>query len=1118
MENPFILTDKKIRILLETYTAWAQATEKEKNYATDQAEKSAKIKTNLLNKEYISGTKDEQFIQDILEYSKTLEGPASIRIGRPRVTTELKKIKRNLLYLIDSPDDPFEKAVKILEADYKIPFFAKAFWSPIFQAQYPEILPNWNNKTDNFLKKVGVDIKTSTLSIKQKYRLLSEAFQYLQNLDSTQNFYTLNHLMHYGTEVPEGAVLLDDLIYPFNFSEWINSEDTKKLIDKYIQARKSGDEKQWSEEYKWDILPKAHNEFNKAPLSAENLLDKMTILFKHNPPEGSFVHWSNIDDLKKLATKDPDRILVLLTKLFQETMPLYDRIDDMIKECKEVDKSAKLGTPLFGYILALHDYHKYPLYKDSVFQAVKKRIGKGKVWTSLTLGMKYEKYQKLCIKMGQYLTHNNLLETITFNGVSVPAGITALDGQDFFYWCEECDTGNGDKIRYWQIAPGEAARLWDDLKKHSIAAVGYAELDFDLTGKTKDELLDLGRQYYPNHTEHKLKTDMTQLWNFLSLKSGDKFITNKGRSLLLGLGEVKGAYKFRSDRSEYKHTVDVNYSVVSEKGIPIPGEFKGKFGKTIVPLKKEEFEAIKKLFKPNGDGYFTDKTFELLDQLHSNPTRIFYQEHSAEFKESLENPFQKLFHQVATSLPLSITQAMETEKGIFSRILKNDFGKGGAWDFYWGAFYPKGGKRISDAQLFMWIHRDRLEFGFYIGEYGSDQRNRFIRNCRANHKLLFNILNEGLADSNIQYGEHAEFIGGTKGVDEDRIRPSLQEWLKNPEEAGIHAGVFLPKEEVLHYSTEQFLKEIVQTYLSLFPLILLATLDDPMPAIGEYVGDGPPLMNPEYPLHQVAKNTGFDESYLERWVWAINRKGQVIIYGPPGTGKTYMAEHLAKHLIGGGDGFSEIVQFHPAYAYEDFIQGIRPKAKSDGQLDYPILPGRFLEFCEKARGRKDQCVLIVDEINRANLARVFGELMYLLEYRDREVPLAGGGVFQIPDNVRIIGTMNTADRSIALVDHALRRRFAFLALCPNYDVLKKYHESTGFKVEPLINVLTNLNKQIGDRHYEVGISFFLKKDLYKQIEDIWRMEIEPYLEEYFFDQQDKRDDFRWEKVGKEILS
>ncbi len=274
--------------------------------------------------------------------------------------------------------------------------------------------------------------------------------------------------------------------------------------------------------------------------------------------------------------------------------------------------------------------------------------------------------------------------------------------------------------------------------------------------------------------------------------------------------------------------------------------------------------------------------------------------------------------------------------------------------------------------------------------------------------------------------------------------------------------------------------------------------------------------NEEYTLAQCAEETSFDEETLASWVRAIERKKQAIIYGPPGTGKTYLARHLARHLIGGGDGFHEIVQFHPAYAYEDFIQGIRPHPQPDGGLHFPIVPGRFLEFCEKATACEGICVLIVDEINRANLARVFGELMYLLEYRDDEVPLAGGGVFRIPNNVRVIGTMNTADRSIALVDHALRRRFAFLALYPNYDVLRRYHQQTGFPVEGLIQLLRQLNSQIGDFHYEVGVSFFLREDLAEQIEDIWRMEIEPYLEEYFFDQPDKVKRFRWDQIGQQV--
>jgi 5-methylcytosine-specific restriction protein B len=128
----------------------------------------------------------------------------------------------------------------------------------------------------------------------------------------------------------------------------------------------------------------------------------------------------------------------------------------------------------------------------------------------------------------------------------------------------------------------------------------------------------------------------------------------------------------------------------------------------------------------------------------------------------------------------------------------------------------------------------------------------------------------------------------------------------------------------------------------------------------------------------------------------IERKGQAILYGPPGTGKTFIAEQLAKHLIGGGNGFSELVQFHSAYSYEDFIQGIRPQSQ-DGELKYSLAPGRFIEFCKKAESCEGLCVLIIDEINRANLAQVFGELMYLLEYRDKKIRLAGSSeLFGIP--------------------------------------------------------------------------------------------------------------------------
>ena len=180
--------------------------------------------------------------------------------------------------------------------------------------------------------------------------------------------------------------------------------------------------------------------------------------------------------------------------------------------------------------------------------------------------------------------------------------------------------------------------------------------------------------------------------------------------------------------------------------------------------------------------------------------------------------------------------------------------------------------------------------------------------------------------------------------------------------------------------------------------------------------------------------------------------------------------------------------------------------------------GQFLEFCNEARQRSGVCVLILDEMNRANLSRVFGELMFALEYRDVSVPLAVGGSLAVPGNVRLLGTMNTADRSIALVDHALRRRFAFLAIRPNFEVLDRYHQSTGFDPTGLETILTKVNAAIGDENYSIGVSFFLIPDVSDQMQAIWTTEIVPYLEEYFYDQPGRARAFDWMHVSADIMS
>ena len=131
--------------------------------------------------------------------------------------------------------------------------------------------------------------------------------------------------------------------------------------------------------------------------------------------------------------------------------------------------------------------------------------------------------------------------------------------------------------------------------------------------------------------------------------------------------------------------------------------------------------------------------------------------------------------------------------------------------------------------------------------------------------------------------------------------------------------------------------------------------------------------------------------------------------------------------------------------------------------------------------------------------------------------LAGGMKFSIPENVRIIATMNTADRSIALVDFALRRRFAFLELAPEYEILREYHKKLDFDAGPLIKLLDAVNTKIDDKNFHLGISFFMSKNLKAELEEIWRLEIETYLGEYFFGQPDSVSDFTWKKVKDKIL-
>lgn len=273
-----------------------------------------------------------------------------------------------------------------------------------------------------------------------------------------------------------------------------------------------------------------------------------------------------------------------------------------------------------------------------------------------------------------------------------------------------------------------------------------------------------------------------------------------------------------------------------------------------------------------------------------------------------------------------------------------------------------------------------------------------------------------------------------------------------------------------------------------------------------------------YTADQFLAETYLARETLDELVALLEDKKQIILYGPPGTGKTHVAQKLARLFAGGDETNVQLIQFHPSYSYEEFMEGIRPEARKDGPPCYPVRPGVFRAFCDRARGQAGRHVLIIDEINRGNIAKVFGELMFLLEYRDRQVALPySGAEFSIPDNVYLIGTMNTADRSIALVDFALRRRFHFYHFGADRDVLLRWIDAHGCPVPYLPALFDAVNRAIDDRDYQIGFSHFMKPGLTEtDLRRVWRYSVEPYLEEYFFDNKAKLDELRWDKLVERV--
>ena len=353
------------------------------------------------------------------------------------------------------------------------------------------------------------------------------------------------------------------------------------------------------------------------------------------------------------------------------------------------------------------------------------------------------------------------------------------------------------------------------------------------------------------------------------------------------------------------------------------------------------------------------------------------------------------------------------------------------------------------------------------------------------------IIGRGVVDSNYFYDESVE--DGFKNTRKVR-------WINKGEWAHPSGG-----------------KAVLKT---LTDLTTYTEYVEQLNALFETEDDEEEMLVEEKPLSTYTKADFLEDVYIsedsyETLVGLLHKKKNVILTGAPGVGKTYAAKRLAYSMMGVKDPERvHLVQFHQSYTYEDFVEGFRP---SNTGLNFEIKKGAFYTFCKTAADDKENdYFFIIDEINRGNLSKIFGELFMLIEddKRGNDIQLLySSDKFSVPKNVYIIGMMNTADRSLAMIDYALRRRFAFYEMKPAFESegFKEYQYSLeSVKFNKLIDCIVSLNQRITDddslgEGFCIGHSYFcnLEEITGNTLSDIIEYEIIPLLKEYWFDELSK---------------
>ena len=618
---------------------------------------------------------------------------------------------------------------------------------------------------------------------------------------------------------------------------------------------------------------------------------------------------------------------------------------------------------------------------------------------------------------------------------------------------------NKESRNYFKFAPGSQASEWERFHNENIIAIDF---NFDDLNKFESRE-EMNKEIGLKDDDKSNKT--WNLWLFKTANIGDVVFATKGVNTCLGIGIIEGSYFFDGIGNNFNHRRQVKW--ITDK---------------VYQYKSNTIKNYKNLFRPD--------TF--------SPTIVY---------EFILNEYVRLYPELASVFAANNLKFSAKKIGttpiVSEPIVEMD-----------------EVNEETETLNFWWLNANPKIWS--ISNHTEGQRQSYTtHNEKGNKRRIYKYF-EAAKRGDLIIGYESTptkqikaIYEVTKGIHNTSNGEEIEFELVEKLEIPVHWN------ELKNNAALQNCEVFINNQGSLFKLTeeeydIIREIIDNKNIITEKLLQSSNIK--KYKFTDDSDKPFISEVDFLQTVALLKRKKNIILQGPPGVGKTFIARKLAYEIMQEiKDANIEMVQFHQSYSYEDFIQGLRPTQKGG----FDLRDGIFYSFCQRALAHPDRpFFFIIDEINRGNLSKIFGELMMLIEADKREEKFAlkltyaedEEDRFYVPSNLYIIGTMNTADRSLAIVDYALRRRFAFITLQPDYgNNFRSFLASKGLSagmVEHICSAVTKVNSKIKEdinlgEGFQIGHSYFCtfttNEDENKWWNEILSFELKPLLEEIWFD-------------------